>query len=246
VRYVEVSPPAGWQTMAKTVRGFDEDKVQNCKEDIDTLLVFTGLYSAVLSAFVVESYTDLRPDPNTQIVFLLERIVVQTQSYTITSGTLDSAAQPSPILPHFTVPLWAVRVNGLWFASLIISLATASLSMLVKQWLREYLAIEHTAPQERLRARQYRRPGLEKWKVFEIAAVLPMLIQLSLGLFFAGLCFFTANVDEHVYFTSVPLVSGWAFFIVVTTLAPLVSPRCPYKIPLLKSVVRAVRTRVVM
>ena len=42
VRYVEVSQPTGWQTMAKTVREVDEDKVKDCKEDIDTLLVFVS------------------------------------------------------------------------------------------------------------------------------------------------------------------------------------------------------------
>ncbi|EKM55605.1 uncharacterized protein PHACADRAFT_60471, partial [Phanerochaete carnosa HHB-10118-sp] len=146
-----------------------------------------GLYSAVLSAFLVVSYTYLLPDSSTQMIFLLERIAVQTQSYTITSGTLNSTAQPPPSPPQFMAPLWAVRLNGLWFASLIISLATASFSMLVKQWLREYLAVEYTAPQERLRAHQYRKPALEKWKVFEVAGILPMLLQLSLGLFFIGL-----------------------------------------------------------
>lgn len=30
----------GWGAMAKTVRDIDEDKIRDCKEDIDTLLVF--------------------------------------------------------------------------------------------------------------------------------------------------------------------------------------------------------------
>ncbi|GJE91700.1 hypothetical protein PsYK624_078500 [Phanerochaete sordida] len=178
------------------------------------------------------------------MLYLLERIAVQTQGYTIASGTITSDAQ-SPAQPdQSAAPLWALRVNGLWFASLIVSLATASLSMLVKQWLREYLAVEYTAPQERLRARQYRRPGLDSWKVFEIAAMLPMLLQVSLGLFFVGLCFFTANVDERMGLTSLPLVCGWALFVVATTFAPLISPRCPYKMPLLKTVMRAARVHV--
>lgn len=147
---------------------------------------------------------------------------------------------------QFTAPLWALRVNGLWLASLIISLSTASFSMLVKQWLREYLAFEYTAPQERLRAHQYRKPAIEKWKVFEIAAVLPMLLQLSLGLFFVGLCFFTANIDVRMGLTTIPLVCGWDFFFIASVFAPLVSPRCPYKIPLLKSVMRAVRIHVIV
>ena len=204
-----------------------------------------GLYSAVLSAFLVESYSSLQPDTGTQTVYLLERIAAQTQSYTITSMTMNSTILfPDP--PAFVAPEWAVRVNGLWFASLIVSLATASLSMLVKQWLREFIAMEWDTPQKRLRAHQYRQPALAKWRVFEIAAFLPMLLQTSFGLFFVGLCFFTASVDERMGRTSLPLVSGWAFFLVFTTLSPLFSPRCPYKVPLLKNAMRAVRRQLTM
>lgn len=205
-----------------------------------------GLYSAVLSAFNIESYTALQPNPNDQMISLLERIAVQTQSYTITSSSVNSTAQPASPAPQFVAPLWALRVNGLWFASLIISLAAASLSMLVKQWLREFVAVQYRTPQQRLRAHQYRKAGLDKWKVFEIAAVLPMLLQISLGLFFIGLCVFTSQVDERMGLTSIPLVSGWAFFLIATTLAPLISPRCPYKMPLLKSIMQLIRTHLTM
>jgi hypothetical protein len=41
VRYVtQPSRPGGWSEMVKIVREFDEEKVKDCKEDIDTLLVF--------------------------------------------------------------------------------------------------------------------------------------------------------------------------------------------------------------
>lgn len=43
LRYAEVAPPTGWQTMDKTVREIDENKVRDCKEDIDTVLVFVSL-----------------------------------------------------------------------------------------------------------------------------------------------------------------------------------------------------------
>lgn len=32
--------PTGWTAMANAVRNFDEEKVKECKEDVDTLLVF--------------------------------------------------------------------------------------------------------------------------------------------------------------------------------------------------------------
>ncbi|EKM54845.1 uncharacterized protein PHACADRAFT_210620 [Phanerochaete carnosa HHB-10118-sp] len=46
VRWVEVPPQAGWQTMTKTVREYDEDKVKDCKEDISTLLLFMSLITS--------------------------------------------------------------------------------------------------------------------------------------------------------------------------------------------------------
>ena len=172
------------------------------------------------------------------MIALLQTIA--TQSYMFNAGTLNATL---PVLepPAFEAPTWALRVNGLWFASLIVSLATASFGMLVKSWLREYLAAEQLAPQLRLRVRQYRYPALQKWKVFEIAAALPLLLQLALGLFFIGLCFFTAQINSRMSLTSLPLVAAWAFFFILTAIAPLVSPRCPFKLLLLKRTLKWAR-----
>jgi hypothetical protein len=42
VQYIVSGQPTGWAAMAKEVRNFDEERVRNCKEDIDTLLVFVS------------------------------------------------------------------------------------------------------------------------------------------------------------------------------------------------------------
>ncbi|GJE95410.1 hypothetical protein PsYK624_115940 [Phanerochaete sordida] len=228
-----------WQTMVKTVRDVDTQKVDDTKEDIDTLLVFAGLFSAVVTTFVVDSYASLTPDNTDELVFLMRQSL--SQNYTFVDGVLRPMA-PFPDDPPFEAPLWALRVNGLWFASLIVSLSTASFGMLVKQWLVEYVAMEQwISPQEQLRARQYRHPGLEHWRVFEIAALLPLLLHVSLGLFFLGLCFYTAAANQTIGRSTFPLVAGWAFFALLTFIAPLASPRCPYKVTLLKAGLRAGR-----
>ncbi|KAI0691121.1 hypothetical protein BC835DRAFT_133189 [Cytidiella melzeri] len=156
------------------------------------------------------------------------------------SGFLNSTASPS-FQPQiaFQPSVNAIRVNVLWFASLTLALISASFGILVKQWLREYLAGDYTSPQARLRVRHYRNPGLEKWEVFEIAAMLPLLLQLSLALFFIGLCFFTADIHSSVGHTTLPLVAGWGFLFISAAFAPAFSPRCPYKTTLLKSVTKA-------
>lgn len=171
----------------------------------------------MLTAFVVESYTHLQQDPQDVIIGLLQQIA--TQRFVFGPGFINSTtASTAP--PPFEPPLWAIRVNVLWFTSLLLSLSSASFGILVKQWLREYLAIDYAAPRERLHARQYRYPTMEDWKVFEIAAFLPLLLQLSLGLFFLGLCFFTSAVHQSIGRTTAPLVCAWVFLLFTMTIAP--------------------------
>uniref|UniRef100_A0A0W0FP02 DUF6535 domain-containing protein n=1 Tax=Moniliophthora roreri TaxID=221103 RepID=A0A0W0FP02_MONRR len=64
--------------------------VKNWKEDVDTLLVFAGLFSAVVTAFTTESYQWLVEDPANITVVLLTQISMQTASLT----PLSSASRP--------------------------------------------------------------------------------------------------------------------------------------------------------
>ncbi|KAJ3526059.1 hypothetical protein NM688_g8307 [Phlebia brevispora] len=231
-------------TVDKTMRSIDEGKVHDCKEDMDTLLVFAGLYSAVLTSFLVQSYQNLLEDPQQVTVNLLRQISLQTSSYELTNGFLTSTVSPASPPTPFQAAGADIRINVCWFASLILSLSTASFGILVKQWLREYLAIDRTVPQERLRILYFRARGLEQWRLYDIAAALPLMLQLSLALFFVGLCFFTGEIHPAVRATSLCLVGGWAILFGFAFVAPLVSARCPYKTTFLKSAFRRARPRV--
>ncbi|KAJ3524736.1 hypothetical protein NM688_g8511 [Phlebia brevispora] len=235
-----VSAGDAWVSLHKTVRGIDENKVKDCKEDVDTLLVFAGLYSAVLTAFLIESYKNLQEDPQQEMIHILHRISLQISSAG-SEPSFNPSLPPPSSTPTFHPSTSDICVNVCWFASLILSLSTASYAMLVKQWLREYLALDSTVPQECIRIRHFRYRGLAQWKLFEIAAMLPLILQLSLALFFVGLCFFTAEVHPSIGGTSVGMVGGWALFFSFAVLAPLLSARCPYKTTFLKTTFRRIR-----
>lgn len=206
-----------------------------------------GLFSAVLSAFLVAIYPNLQANASDQILQVLERIATQTASYKIQSGFLNATIiNNSPSPSTFQPAPSDVLVNALWFASLVVSLITASFGILVKQWLREYLAVENPSPQARLRVRHLRYPELRKWKVFEIAAALPLLLQIALGLFFLGLCFLTTSINSTVNRTTLPLVIGWAFCFVSVTLMPVLYPRCPFKTTFLKTPLQLIRRGIVL
>ncbi|PSS30861.1 hypothetical protein PHLCEN_2v2588 [Hermanssonia centrifuga] len=226
--------------MAKTLKAVDQDKVGDCKEDIDTLLVFAGLFAAVLTPFLAETYQTLSEDPNDTAVLVLRQIFSQTRSYTMHTGFLNTTAPLEDTVP-FVPPLFSLPINILWFASLTLAVVTASFGILVKQWLREYMSVESTSAQACLRIRQFRLTGLEDWKVFDIAAVLPLLLQISLGFFFVGLCFFSWSVHSAIGYTITPIVFGWVVLFFFATIAPMISAHCPYKTTLLKGKMRSLR-----
>lgn len=198
----------------------------------------------MLSALLVESYQALQPDPSAIMIALLSQVVAQTHTYTFSAGYLNSTVAPLDVasLQNFTPTLAAKRVNVIWFASLTLSLISASFGILVKQWLREYLSGDYVSPQARLRIRQFRAPGLDDWRVFTIAALLPLVLQLALALFFVGLCFFTLDVHQSIGYTTIPLVAGWALLFLTASFASALSPRCPYKIPFFKYAMQLLRT----
>ncbi|KAI0088755.1 hypothetical protein BDY19DRAFT_144375 [Irpex rosettiformis] len=205
-----------WSTMAKFVRDFDEEKVKDSREDIDTLLVFAGLFSAILTAFLVAAYPSMRPPSSESAI-----------SSTTPPIQGSSASSFSPTRTN-------VVVNILWFASLVIGLATASLGILVKQWLHEYLAVENPSPQARLRLRHSRHPQIKKWMVYEIAAFLPFLLQIALLFFFLlGLCCFAASIHSSLRSTTLVLVISWALLAFAAIIFPLFYPDCPYRTSLL-------------
>ncbi|KAF7789388.1 hypothetical protein EIP86_000332 [Pleurotus ostreatoroseus] len=193
-----------------------------------------------MTAFIVESYKNLLPDDSATTGNALRALSLQMTSFVLTDRYANStrvvAATSSP--PPSTT---AIRVNSLWFASLICSLVAASLGMLVKQWLREYLAVDYLSPQARVRIRQFRWEGLKQWRVFEIAALLPLLLQIALGLFFLGICFFTLSINTTVGWTSTPLVLAWVTFFTFTVLAPAISAHCPFKTTFLKFALKSIR-----
>ncbi|KAF8906123.1 hypothetical protein CPB85DRAFT_1173384, partial [Mucidula mucida] len=124
-----------------------------------------------------------------------------------------------------------IWVNGLWFTSLVMSLFTALISGLVKQWLYHYTIIPSGTPRERSCIRQYRYRGLQLWHVPAIIGLLPVLLHLALALFYVGVALFLIQIHAPMawFIISVGAVV-YAAYIMVTSL-PLRFPQCPYQTP---------------
>lgn len=195
-----------------------------------------GLFSAVLTTFNVQSYVLLQPkatpDPS---IAILQQISAQLGSFSISHPFVNSTQPPNSNVTDTDgsspIPRWAIWLNGLWFSGLILSLASASLGILVKQWLNEYGSGLHGTSLPVARLRQYRLENLRTWHVQEVVSAIPLLLQLALACFLAGLLILLWTLHPTVAAIASALVGLLAVFTVVTAILPLFFHRCSYLLP---------------
>src|SRR6266702_7731734 len=198
----------------------DTEVTESWKGDTDGILVFvspgpvpfvhihhlkyilkTGLFSATVAAFIIEIYKKLSPDSGDMTNALLTQTSVQLVN--ISNGTsLTSVAGKSgqPFRPTAS----AVRVNVLWFLSLILSLDCALSATLTQQWARRYqeLAQRRGAFHKRGRMRAYIFDGINRFGMARVVATMPTLLHISVFLFFAGLVEFLFPIYTSVAYAT--------------------------------------------
>ncbi|KAG7098379.1 hypothetical protein E1B28_000337 [Marasmius oreades] len=206
-----------WDAITKTVDELDEDLVKGYKEDIDTLLVFAGLFSAVVTAFTIESYQWLQENPAETTVELLRQIAQQ-----MSTSSQSSPAVPPP--PHFTPSSSVIRINTFWFLSLILALVDALFGLLCKQWIREHKRqINTRTPGQALALRWLRYQSFDRWHVHSILASLSILLELALFSFFAGLLELLWTRHSVPFSIALVIVGLAVLFYLTTTIVPGVS-----------------------
>ncbi|KAK1230399.1 hypothetical protein PQX77_006515 [Marasmius sp. AFHP31] len=201
----------GWEEVLNRVEENDEGMEKWWKDDIDTLLVFAGLFSAVVTAFTIESYQWLSEDPSDQSIAILAHISAQLDGRNITSFEPPSFT-PSPSL---------VRINTFWFLSLILALVDALFGLMCKQWLREYRRATTTrTPEERLTLRWFRNEGFEHWHVPSFLVALPIILEIALFLFFAGLLELLWTKHSVPFAISAFVIGSAVVFYIATAILP--------------------------
>ncbi|EJU01528.1 hypothetical protein DACRYDRAFT_38467, partial [Dacryopinax primogenitus] len=180
-----------WVKYVEKAQEHDDALFKRWNEEIDVFLIFTGLFSAVLSAFIIASMASLQPDSGQATADGLAAISAQLVA--LSGGTVPptSAFQSAP----FQISASTLIVNILWFISLFVSLLSAVAAMLAKEWLREYNEHVSCVPRERVLQRQLRFECLNAWKVPSIISFLPLAIHGAVFPFFTGLVVYAQSVS---------------------------------------------------
>ena len=194
------------------------------------ILLQDGLFAAFLSAFLVFLIPQLQPNSTDVAMDVLIHISQQLSNSTI------PAFEPAA----FQVSSNTAAVNMLFFLSLALVLFDAFLAMLVKGWLQEFdrgwrtFTVAHLRAQERERRLQ----ELERWKLHELVALLPILIQGSLLLFCIGLLalIFPLHLPSFILGTFA-FVCGVGFY-VFTTYVAVANNYAPFSSPVSRLLAR--------
>ena len=133
------------------------------------------------------------------------------------------------------------------YASLLISLLSAFIAMLAKQWINRYLRNPGASIIDRCEDRQRKFDGLGKWSPHLFATNLLVILQISLLLLVCGLCRYTWSINHSVASTIICFIVFGVAFYAVTVVAGTLSYASPFQTPasiILRTSWRTVRRRI--
>ncbi|KAF8214241.1 hypothetical protein K438DRAFT_2009278 [Mycena galopus ATCC 62051] len=217
-----------WALYVSEAAKYDKALIESWKSDMDGILIFAGLFSACLTAFIIESYKTLRPDSGDSTVQLLTQISLQLAA--AANGSTFHAPTPT----HFGPPTTSLVCNALWFISLGLSLTCALIATLLEQWARDFLhrAELRSAPVIRARIFSYLYYGLKRFNMHTVVDIIPLLLHTSLLFFYAGLITFLLPINLVIAAMVASLLLVALSTYSLLTLLPLWHPDCSYRTPL--------------
>ncbi|KAF8492147.1 hypothetical protein F5888DRAFT_1731188 [Russula emetica] len=225
-----------WSLYGKEAKSQDKARIETLKDDMDGVLIFAGLFSAILTAFLVPKIQDLMVNSadqsayyQNQTVQILDRISQQLAS---TGDQISTNSNPPlPPYPTFHPSASNRRVNIIWLISLVCSLSAALLATLVQQWVRAYMRVfqQSSNPLKTARIRQVLFEGAKRLPT--VAEFVPGLIHISLILFFWGFGDLIFQIDTAVFITTMVPILICVCLYIYCVFESIRNPQWPYRTP---------------
>jgi hypothetical protein len=184
-----------------------------------------GLLSALTSAFILNVDPQLAPDSGDETAALLRVLL-----YEINNSTFGGDV---PTLPEWAgPPLSLVNFQAILFASLIVSLLSAFLAMLGKQWLSLYASADmRGSAVERSHNRQRKLDGIVAWYFDHVMESLPLMLQASLLFLCAALTLYLQSRNAIIALVVLCITSFGVAFYLFIAVAGAAFENCPYQTP---------------
>ncbi|KAI9438693.1 hypothetical protein H4582DRAFT_191496 [Lactarius indigo] len=208
------SPRKMWGFHPTRYKKDDGAIFKNGKGHIESILLFTGLFSTTISLFILGSYNKSSPDPGEQTVALLNQVSQQLMG--ISRGT-PLALPPDPILFRPSSP--AVRASIMWLLSLGLNIACAIWAIL---WYQRYSDSvgQSGEPHSRARGRAYLFSGIGHVDMEHTVEAIWVLLHTSVLLFFIGLLDFLLRINKTLAYVFLAYIVPFAFVYTAAVLLP--------------------------
>ncbi|KAJ2932694.1 hypothetical protein H1R20_g4385, partial [Candolleomyces eurysporus] len=192
-----------------------KDRVDLWKTGLDSLLIFAGLFAGIVSSFVIDSRNELLEESEQNLL-----------------SDIRDALRGGSIMQIVQIPVSAEWINGLWLLSLYITLFSAIMGVLAKDWLAKFVP----ANTRREAADAFHRYKLdmqaEVWYLEKVITLIPFLVQIAAFLFFLGLVIQSMGDNRNLgHMLLAFCISGLVVYFTMTFL-PLLIPSSPFKTPL--------------
>lgn len=180
-----------------------------------------------MAAFLIEGYKKLSPDPGDRNAFYLQQISQQLASFTDNTPVPPQNFSPNPP----TTPI--IWINTMWALSLVLGIMSALSAILIQQWARRYLQLPQIPglASEQARVRSFLFFGAHKYGITHAVGLPPMLLHLSISLFFAGLVLFFYIVHKTIAIVLIISVGIFGVVYLALTILPCIDYRSPYRTP---------------
>ncbi|KAG8886918.1 hypothetical protein FRB98_000793 [Tulasnella sp. 332] len=212
-----------WVKYEKHAGDHTEEVVRLSNSNLDVLLIFAGLFSAVNTAFIVLTINGLSSDPSAETNAILRALLMVSNSNSSTPTLNDFS-------PNFVPTNASIRQNCTFFASLCSSLLAATGAVLAKQWLQNYERQSKTSSvKKQALERTEKFIGAETWRLLPIVEALPTLLLISLALFFAGLSDYLWTINQTVAIVVIAFATAGVTFYGFTLIAAAIYKDCPFQ-----------------
>ncbi|KAG8927698.1 hypothetical protein FRC01_007067, partial [Tulasnella sp. 417] len=221
-----------WKRYDSLADSNDRKMSKHLNDNLDVLLIFAGLFSAINTAFISFTMPALSPNPSTETNKLLRLMMSGAGNQTLALSD-SQPFEPEPI---------SIAINCLLYASLSCSLLAAMGVMMCKEWLHSFDRSGQTGSiEDQGRLRQRKLDGARRWELEAIIDFLPNIVLFSVTLFFIGLGVYLLTVNKTVAaivgaFAGFGAVVAW-----ISILASTFFPLCPYETATARVLRRAAR-----
>ncbi|KAF8272631.1 hypothetical protein EI94DRAFT_1853840 [Lactarius quietus] len=221
-----------WSVYVQEAESHDKALIETWKDDMEGIIIFAGLYSASLTAFLQQSFPNLTPNYVQQSAYYSQQSVISAQLATSGSPLPATISLPPP-LADFRPASSDVRVNVFWFMSLVFSLTAALAATIVQQWVRDYMHVfqRYNHPLKRAQVRQFLYEGAEKWYMSVVVDVVPALIHISLFLFFIGLADYLFKINTATATPTTIMIATCGGLYLWCIIDPVHDAQSPYQSP---------------